>query len=102
MFGCGIEKAANIATRREMLTHRAQNDDAHAVVFIKRFEDFAQLVAFDHGNCVHRGTVKDDVSALTRSINLYPKAVQIFICRMGHGLASHWNAGMMIPALGAG
>jgi hypothetical protein len=60
-----------------MFADRPDDDDAHARVFVERFEHQPQLVALRHRDDVVGRSVEDDVGALMRLIELDLEAVEL-------------------------
>ena len=76
VLGRGLEEALDVAAAGEVLSFRAKDDDAHAVVGIQRFKCDAQLLSLGHGDHIERGSAQNDVSAFTRWVYLHAVAVQ--------------------------
>ena len=87
MLGRGVEEALDVAAGREVLALGAQHDDAHARVFVERFEGEAQFVALRHGDDVHRRAVEHDVGALAGGVDRDAETVEIGQAGIWHGRA---------------
>ena len=77
MLGGRFEKAADLATAREMLAHCSEHDDAHSRIGVEDLEDYPQLLALGHRNHIQRRPIEHDVAALVRRVDLDAKPVEL-------------------------
>src|SRR6476469_9945961 len=84
-----FHETLDVAAARKMLADCAQYDNAHAIVFVERFETQPQLIALWHRNDIERRPVEDDIRPLLSNIDFHTKTVKCGKARVGQSHGRH-------------